>query len=146
MCAIDSDVCAFLLTPERSQDVSDFCQSVLSLDRDIVFAGAINKNGRVIESKLRDDGIIKKFNSKELEMLFMQCSLRESMIKDFDTKLGSSKYTLVERDSVSELVFPFHLGIILVLMSPHIYPRKLARKISKLVNEFDLWTEARKLR
>ena len=134
------------LTLERSQDVFNFCQNILSVDKGILFAGAINKNGRVFESKLRDDGIIKNLDSKELEMLFMQCSLRASMMKDFDTKLGKSTYEWVERGDVSEFVFPFHLGIILVITDTHIYHRKLAKKISKLVNEFDFWAEAKELR
>ena len=136
----------FPLTLERSQDVSCFCQSVLNLNQDIVFAGAINKNGRILESTLRDDRINKKLETKEFEMMLMQSCLRVSMMKDFDAKLGLSKYSLVERENILEFAFPFSLGIIHVMSSPQINPKKLAKKISKLVYEFDLWIGAQKLR
>lgn len=76
----------------------------------------------------------------------MQCCLCSSMMKDFDSKLGISKYTLIERDGVAEFVFPCHLGIILVITNPQINPKKLAKKISKLVYELDFWAEAQNLR
>lgn len=134
------------LTLERSQELADFCQSILSISKGIFFAGAINKHGRILESRLRDDWLLKNLDSKDLEMLFIQCSLQASMIKDYDIILGPARYALVERNSAVEFVFPFHLGIILVIAKPDVYPRKLAVKISKLVNEFDLLSEAKKLR
>ena len=144
--SIEIDVRGSPLTLERSKDVSYFCHSVLSLDRSIVFVGAINKNGRIFESSLRDDGLKTKLDAKDFEMQFMQHSLHASMMRDFDTKLGVTKFTVVEREKVSEFVFPFSLGIVLVLADPQTNPKKLAKKISKMVYELNLWLEAKQLR
>ena len=137
---------SFPLTLEQCQDVSNFCQNVLNLDDGIHYVGVINKNGRILESTHCNDGVNNKLNSKELEMLFMQCSLLTSMMKDFDYKLGLSQYALYERETISEFVFPCHLGMILILVNPQKNPKRLARKITKLVHALDLWVGAKKLR
>lgn len=119
---------------ESSSEISELCGSILSVDRGLVFVAAINKLGRITESKFRSDKILKNLTEEELKMLFMQSTLQASMIKDFDNKLGPFKYTMIEREAITIFVFPFYDRIIMSVSQPYIHPKSLAGKISKIIN------------
>ena len=103
----------------------------------------INRNGRITESKFRDDENITGLTRQELEMLYMQCKLQSSMNEEFDEKLGCLNYTLISRESTLNFLFPFFDGVIFVIIDNEISIQGIANKISKLIIkcEFDLEIE-----
>jgi len=131
---------------ERCEKISDLCGTILSSNKNILMVAAVNKLGRLIGIKHRDESVKIELTDKELEILFMQSMLQYSMLRDFDNKFGISKYLLVERETLSEFVFPLVEGIIIVLCNINTQEQVLARKLSKTVNEFVLWSEAEKLK
>ena len=131
---------------ERSLEISRLCQSLISLNSQIQFASVINKNGRMLDSKLRNESTITKLSSKEFEMLFMQLTLQTSMNKEHDSKLGIQNYTIIDREYAYELIFPFYDGITLVITNTNISINDLARKISKLIKEFEFGSEVKVLK
>ena len=122
-----------LLNTQQSLDLSELCETILSVDRCLLFVASVNNQGRITESKFRSDKFLSNLAEEELEMMFMQCALQASMIKDFDGKLGPFKYATIEREAITIFLFPFYDRIILLASEPHIHPRSLAGKISKIL-------------
>ena len=131
---------------ERSLGISRLCQSLVSLNNQVQFASVINKNGRMLDSKLRDESTITKLSSKEFEMLFMQLTLQTSMNKEHDNKLGIQNYTIIDREYAYEMIFPFYDGITIVITDTNIELSDLARKISKIIKEFEFGSEVKVLK
>jgi len=134
------------LNLERSLEISRLCQSVISLNNQIEFASVINKNGRILDSKFRNEGNITKLSNQEFEMLFMQLTLQTSMNKEHDKKLGIQNYTIIDREYAFELIFPFYDGIMLVITSTNISVNDIPRKISKVIKEFEFGSEVKVLK
>lgn len=127
-------------TLERSL-VANLCQDILFSSEEIHFVSVINKNGRKIEIKIRNDRVIKDLTPQELDMFYMQRSLQASMSQEFDNRIDFLRYVILNRGSKLELVFPFSLGIVVVMTEPNIIPNiipnYLAKKISFIIQEFD---------
>ena len=118
---------------ERGLDISKMCQDILSMHTKTRCSSFINKNGRIIESRFRDDSNSIPLTEQELEMLYMQCKLQSSMNGEFDGKLGSLNYTLICRESTLDFIFPFYDGVIFVSMDKDIPIHDMSDKILKLV-------------
>ncbi len=142
-------VVSSFLTVQHSMKIINLCQNIISTYKRIFAAVAINKFGRVIEINVQNNkGVttIEDLTQKEQEILYMQYMLQRSMLGDFDNKFGASKYMLVEREKLLEFVFPFCKGIILVLCKVNINTRVLSGKLSRIINEFALESEAESLK
>jgi hypothetical protein len=135
--------CTIPLNLEQSCFLDRTCDSILALDNRIIFVASISKHGRVLETKTRENKSIEQLFEKDLEMLFMQKVLQNSMIKEFDSKLGLFQCMFVERDLMTEMLFPFRGGVFLVITKIQEYPKETARKISKLINDFFLFDEVK---
>jgi len=122
-----------LLNTQQSSELSELCKTILSVDRCLLFVASVNNQGRITESKFRSDEFLRNLTGEELEMMFMQCALQASMIKDFDNKLGPFKYVAIERETITIFLFPFYDRIILLASEPCIHPRSLAGKISEII-------------
>jgi len=120
---------------QRSLKMSELCEKVLFVDDSVIFVAAINKIGRMIASKLRDDSIIKNLTKEELEMLFMQYRLQSSMMTDFESKLSPFQYAVIKRQHIATFVVPYYDGMIFLLSQPYVVASSLARKIFKVLNE-----------
>lgn len=130
-----------IASPEQRLEISNMCQDILSFSPEIHFSCYINRNGRIVESKLCNDGLNTDLSSQELEMRYMQCKLQSSMNKEFEDKLGRLDYTLICRESTLEFIFPFFDGIILVVANKNIL-LDTCEKISQLLNIFGFGSEA----
>ncbi len=122
-----------LLNTQQSLDLSELCETIMSVDRCLMFVASVNNLGRITESKFRSDKFLSNLTGEELEMMFMQCALQASMIKDFDCKLGPFKYATIERELITIFLFPFYDRIILLASEPNIHLRSLAEKISDII-------------
>ena len=130
---------------EQSLGISNMCQDILAIGPKIHFSGYINRNGRIVESKLCDDGLITGFTDQELEMRYMQCKLQSSMNKEFEDKLGHLDYILICRESTLEFIFPFYEGVIFVITDKEI-PIQSSKKILELITVFRFGSEVNNLR
>ena len=131
---------------EQSLEISNMCQDILSIHPKIHFSCYINRNGRIVESKLCDDGLITYLTSQELEMRYMQCKLQSSMNKEFEDKIGHLDYTLICRESTLEFIFPFYGGVIFVIVDKEIPIQSTGKKILELMNIFGFSSEVSKIR
>jgi len=127
-----------LTSLERNLEISHLCQDILSMNATSRCSFFINKNGRITESKFRDDGYITGLTMQELEMLYMQCKLQSSMNEEFEKKLGCLDYTLVRRESELHFIFPFYDGVIFVIVDKNMTIPDIGNKILKLIRKSDL--------
>jgi hypothetical protein len=121
--------------------MSKLCQVIISLNPGIHFVSVVNKNGRIIDTKLRNDSTTRNLTAEEIEMLVMQRVLQTSMNKELDEKLGSLNYTISCRASMLEVIFPFFNGIIFIGTESEIYIQKLIKKILEAINDYKFNSE-----
>jgi hypothetical protein len=121
--------------------MSKLCQVIISLNPGIHFVSVVNKNGRILDTKLRNDSTTRNLTAQEIEMLVMQRVLQTSMNKELDEKLGSLNYTISCRASMLEVIFPFFNGIIFIGTESEIYIQKLIKKISEAINDYKFNSE-----
>jgi len=122
---------------ERSLELTRLCQDILSSNDRIYFVTVINKNGRPTESKFRNERIITKFKSQEIEMLYMQRTLQSSLTKEFDDLLGPLDFITIQRETLLEFLFPLSNGIVLVMADLDVVSRYLAKTISFIIRDFE---------
>jgi len=130
---------------ERSLEISNICRDILFIHPMTRCSSFINRNGRIVESKFRDNRNITSLTRQELEMLYMQCKLQSSMNEEFDEKLGRLNYTLIRRESSLHFIFPFFDGIIFVIMDNEIAIQGIVNKISELIIKYEFDLEVKKL-
>lgn len=122
---------------ERNLAISRLCGDILTSNERIFFVSSLNKNGKVTEFKFRNDRIITKMSKAELEMFFMQRTLQTSLSKEFDDLVSPLNYITVNRETLLELIFPYHEGLILVICDLDVISNYLAKKILFILRDFD---------
>lgn len=122
---------------ERNLAISRLCGDILTSNERIFFVSSLNKNGKVIEFKFRNDRIITKMSKAESEMFFMQRTLQTSLSKEFDDLVGPLNYITVNRETLLELIFPYSEGLILAICDLDVIPNYLAKKILFILRDFD---------
>jgi len=121
------------LNLERSLKISNLCQDILFVHPMTRCSSFINRNGRIAESKFRDDRSIFGLTKQEFEMLYMQCRLQSSMNEEFSEKLGRLSYTLIKRESTLNFLFPCFDGILFVVLDNDISIQNIVNDISELI-------------
>lgn len=122
---------------ERSSAISSLCEEVLLSNEEIFFVASLNKNGKAIDFKLRNDRIISKMTSQEMEMVSMQRSLQISLGTEFDDLIGPLNSIILQRETLFEFIFPYSEGTLLVMCNLGIIPSFLTKKISYLLKDFE---------
>ena len=122
---------------ERSKSISILCDEILTSNDNIFFVASLNKNGKAIDSKLRNDRLITKMKRQETEMLFMQRSLQISLGMEFDDLMGPLNSILIQRETLLEFIFPYSEGTILVMSDLGVIQSFLSKKISFILRNFD---------
>ena len=127
-----------LLSPnlKRSVEISNLCKNILLAEQGVLQVSFINRNGRMIETKLNDSCKSSGLTKLESEMLSMQCTLQLSMNKEFEEKLTRVRYTVIKRESTSDFIFPMFDGVVFVVLDNTSYIQSVGNKISELILEF----------
>ena len=122
---------------ERNSEISRLCEDILASNERIFFVASLNKNGRAITSKFRNDRIITKMSISEVEMFFMQRTLQTSLSREFDDLVSPLNFITVQRETLLELIFPYSNGLILVVCDLDVIPNYLAKKILLMLRDFE---------
>jgi len=72
-------------------DYAKICNSILSIDPKIRFAGVINERGRLVAGGMKEN-VEPLESEKDDEMIFMELALRVKMRKEFDKQLGACEF------------------------------------------------------
>jgi len=114
---------------------------IISIISGIHFVSIIDKNGRMIYTKLSDDSNSKNLTQQELEMLYMQRVLQTCMNKELDKKWGSLSYTISGRDSMLEFIFPVNNEIIFIATNNDLCIKDTVKQILELSRGFEFKTK-----
>ena len=113
---------------QKSLAISHLCDEILASNDSIFSVSSVNKHGRVIECKFRNDGVIKKMTKHETEVFFMQKSLQVSMSMELDDSLSPLDFIIIRRQTLLEFIFPYSQGLLVVVSTLNIVLRYLAKK------------------
>lgn len=107
------------------------CEVLLN-EREVFFAGLINKRGRLVAGGFKA-GAHSIEDEAERQKLYMEYTLMASMRKDFDYYFGSERYTTSKRDKVSMISFSINSSVFLVAVDSKMNVEKEANKIEKII-------------
>ena len=118
---------------EKIYDYVRICNSVMSIDPKIRFAGVINERGRLVAGGMKDS--IKSLeDERDDEMIFMELALRVKMRKEFDGQLGSVKFALALRERILAISVPINNDILYAVFEPDTDYSVIPNKILQIVN------------
>lgn len=114
-------------------DYAKICESILSIDPKIRFAGVINERGRLVAGGMREN-IEPLENEKDDEMIFMELALRVKMRKEFDKQLGPVNFAMASRERALAISVLINEDILYVVSEPDSDYGVLPKKILKIIN------------
>jgi len=126
-----------LLTLERGLQLNRLCGLILDSSEIIHDVAIIDKKGRVAENMMRDDRVTKNLTDQKREMLYMECALQLSMVRDFDDEFGVAKYTHSTREKVSIFSFLLDDYSIIVLSEPDTNPKVFSQHVIGIIELFE---------
>jgi len=128
---------AHVILDNTNATLENLCKSILYTSENVQSVAVINKNGRAIEEKARDDSDL-LMSDKKNEMYFMQCALQISMARDFDEEFGPVSFTITERENSKFVSIPSFPHIILAKIKKGIDNTVLINKIKKVIRSFEV--------
>ncbi|MGH1566829.1 MAG: DUF6659 family protein [Nitrosopumilus sp.] len=114
-------------------DYAKICDSILSADPKIRFAGVINERGRLVGGGMRDN-VQPLENEKDDEMIFMELALRVKMRKEFDKQLGPVNFAMASRQRALAISVIINEDILYVVAEPDAHYGILPKKILEIIN------------
>lgn len=114
-------------------DYSKICDSILSVDPKIRFAGVINERGRLVAGGMKPN-VEPLENKKDDEMIFMELALRVKMRKEFDKQLGVVNFAMASRERALAISVLVNEDILYVVAEPDSDYGELPKKILEIVN------------
>ena len=114
-------------------DYVKICESVLSADPKIRFAGVINERGRLVGGGMREN-IEPLENEKDDEMIFMELALRVKMRKEFDKQLGPVNFAMASREHALAISVIINDDILYVVAEPDTDYGLLPKKILEIID------------
>lgn len=128
-CLLDSS----LNLSTKTFDYDAICNSILSLDSKIRFAGVINERGHLISGGMKDN-LTSLENGKDDEMMFMELALRVKMRKEFDKQLGSVNFAMASRERILAISVIINDDVLYVVAEPDSDYGVLPKKILDIVH------------
>ena len=107
-------------------------------EKEIRFAGFVNRKGDLEEGKFRED-IVPFENDEEQQRIFRELALRISIRKKFDYSMGAVKYSASRREKLVMMSFPLKNTILLITAEPNVNIDRLAYKIIQILGKD--WSE-----
>ena len=114
-------------------DYAKICDSILSFDPKIRFAGVINERGRLVAGGMKEN-VEPLENEKDDEMIFMELALRVKMRKEFDRQLGSVNFAMASRERALAISIPIKEDILYVVAEPDADYGSLPKSLLKIIN------------
>ncbi len=118
---------------DKIYDYAGICNSVLSLDPKIRFAGVINERGRLVAGGMKEN-VEPLETEKDDEMIFMELALRVKMRKEFDKQLGPVNFAMASRKRALAISVVVNDDILYVVSEPDADYGSLPKKILEIIN------------
>jgi hypothetical protein len=114
-------------------DFDKLCDRIFAADRNIRFAGVIDKMGTLVAGGMRK-GIKPLEPREERRRLYIEYALRSAMRSDFDEEYGKTIYSISEREKIKIATFPHGDYLILISIERKAQHDKVIAKVLKLLN------------
>ena len=114
-------------------DYTKICDSILTIDPKIRFAGVINERGRLVAGGMKEN-VEPLESEKDDEMIFMELALRVKMRKEFDKQLGPVNFAMASRERALAISIIINEDILYVVAEPDSDYGALPKKILKIIH------------
>lgn len=114
-------------------DLEKLCDRIFAADRNIRFAGAIDKMGTLVAGGMRK-GIKPLEPREDRRRLYLEFALRSAMRSEFDEEYGRTIYAMSEREKVKIASFPYEDHLILVSIDKKAQHDRIIAKILTLLD------------
>jgi len=114
-------------------DYAKICDSILTLDPKIRFAGVINERGRLVAGGQKKN-VEPLESEKDDEMIFMELALRVKMRKEFDKQLGQVNFAMASRERALAISIIINDDILYVVSEPDTDYGVLPKKILDIIH------------
>ena len=118
---------------DKIYDYTGICDSILSIDPKIRFAGVINERGRLVAGGMKEN-VQPLETEKDDEMIFMELALRVKMRKEFDKQLGPVNFAMASRQRALAISVILNDDILYVVSEPDADYGSLPKKILGIVD------------
>ena len=108
------------------------CEKIIKLDRNILFAGIVNKRGEVIEGgfKPRVEPLL---NGTDEQQMYIHSLSNLNTLQSYSDRLGIVRYSLTEHEKVTLLTFPLDEGILCLSATPKANTGIIRDKVMKVL-------------
>ncbi len=117
-------------------DFEQACAKIFETDKNVRFAGIINKMGKLVAGGMRK-GLEPMESSQDSERLYLDFALRTAMRHDFDQDFGKVIYTLSERERITFVSIPLKEHLVLVSIESGKPYSKVIKNSLKLFGAID---------
>ena len=114
-------------------DLDKLCGRIFASDRNIRFAGVIDKMGTLVAGGMRK-GIKPLEPREDRRKLYIAYALRSAMRSEFDEEYGKTIYSLSEREKIKIATFPYGDHLILISIEKKAQHDKAIGKVLKLLD------------
>ena len=108
------------------------CEKIIKLDRNIRFAGIVNKRGEVIEGGFKH-GVEPLLNGTDEQQMYIHSLSNLTTLQSYSDRLGIVRYSLTEHEKVKLFTFPLVDGILCLSATPKANTGKIRDKVMKVL-------------
>jgi hypothetical protein len=108
------------------------CEKIIKLDRNIRFAGIVNKRGEVIEGGFKH-GVEPLLNGTDEQQMYIHSLSNLNTLQSYSDRLGIVRYSLTEHEKVTLLTFPLDDGILCLSATPKANTGKIRDSVMKVL-------------
>ncbi len=113
--------------------LDELCKNIFAVDPSIRFAGVINKMGKLVAGGMRQ-GMVPLESIKDVNRLYAELALINSMRGEFDGEFGPTVYSFWERQKIKIASFPLSDDSFLLVSLERSQPHdKIISRILELV-------------
>lgn len=116
------------------QDLFERNCNLLLQERQVIFAGIVGKNGKLISGGHGQDKHL--FDESKNEIMFMEQVLMSSMNKEFDSLLGRVGFTMTKREKVTIVTCSIGSALLFVAIDPRGSIDDIISKMQKIAEDF----------
>jgi hypothetical protein len=114
-------------------DLDKLCDRIFASDKNIRFAGVIDKMGTLVAGGMRK-GIEPLEPREDRRKLYIEHALRNAMRSDFDEEYGKTIYAMSVREKIKIATFPYGDRLVLISIDKKAQHDKVIAKVLKLLN------------
>lgn len=108
------------------------CEKIIKLDRNIRFAGIVNKRGEVIEGGFKP-GVEPLLNGTDEQQMYIHSLSNLTTLQSYSDRLGIVRYSLTEHEKVMLFTFPLDDKILCLSATPKANTAKIRDKVMKVL-------------